>query len=997
MKKRFLAALLCLCLAAVLLPTTALAKDSEAKIYINAAPTTPLESPHAALELGDGWYVNGENGALGTVKTSEPASWNAHFDKSKGVLYLNGFIYTEGDAPYGMYITGGDVTLELTGASEISVTGNTGGSTALGFYNYGASANLLTVQGAGSLTARAENPAGATGAGILGDLLLENGALKGEAAGTGASGVLLLGASGKLTVEGGELSGKPIENKSCYQGVYCKTLKVSGGEVNGEGGQYGICASANVRISGGEVTGASAGFGIYAYGSEIVISGGTVKGEGKKGIYTSYERGISIFGGDSLFIGEAQAVDAESLDLSGYTAPPVITVSTDKSGSPEGTYDEDAISAYKYFRITSVPVPPLALTDNATGDPAIPGTDYTYDTTNGVLRVIKAGDYTLSMAEGVQKTDHRVEVDSAQVKLTLDDVHIEGEYGSPSNSNGGPGALTIAGDVTLTLSGENSLTNGFVEISGYRAYGVFLAQGASLELTGGGSLDITVPNGAGVFLFRAKLLHIAGGNVAITAKNGAGGSDGSSGNEADFMQYQQSDGKVTITASGSTALRANTFTLSGGSLNIDGAARGAAINARYTASVSGGSLGITGSYRTGIWSDKNADDTEAGKGSISFTGGVTDITLGEGGIAIYSGYSHVIKNSTDTDPSAAPALPPHQITLGANMRVTEGGSVVWSSWLPYPETGENNAPEVVWSVYDTFSTDAATITDEGYVVFSGFSNRVRIEPQPDDRSPSYHYFTITATAGAGGVISPSGSVSVRKGADKSFSIVPEAGYSVVDVLVDGVSVGAVRAYSFTDVQKRHAIEAIFAEAAPSAGFSDVDTDDWFFEDVSFVMQTGLMQGTSDTAFAPRAPMSRAMLVTVLWRLAGQPVVNYAMEFEDVPQKQWYTEAVRWAVSERLATGYGNGYFGVADLITREQLATILYNYAKYQGCDVSGAAKLAAYTDAASISGYALTPMKWANAAGLLQGDGDRLAPGGNAQRCQVAAILHRFCETIAK
>ena len=172
-------------------------------------------------------------------------------------------------------------------------------------------------------------------------------------------------------------------------------------------------------------------------------------------------------------------------------------------------------------------------------------------------------------------------------------------------------------------------------------------------------------------------------------------------------------------------------------------------------------------------------------------------------------------------------------------------------------------------------------------------------------------------------------------------------------------------------------------------FTDVGADGWFRDDVQYVYDKGLMTGTTADRFAPNEGMTRAMLVTVLWRQAGSPVVNYAMDFSDVAEGAWYAEAVRWAAAEGVVGGYGDGRFGPNDPITREQLATILFRHLVGDG-----AAELAdwlrPYADADQIGAYAAPAMQWAVGHGVLKGDGDRLDPQGTATRAQVAAVLHR-------
>ena len=192
---------------------------------------------------------------------------------------------------------------------------------------------------------------------------------------------------------------------------------------------------------------------------------------------------------------------------------------------------------------------------------------------------------------------------------------------------------------------------------------------------------------------------------------------------------------------------------------------------------------------------------------------------------------------------------------------------------------------------------------------------------------------------------------------------------------------------------------------PSTGFenpfTDVSESDWFFNDVKFVYQNGLMNGTSATTFSPEGTTSRGMIVTILWRMAGSPDMEdkiWGYPFADVDATAYYGTAVYWARLNGIAGGYDDATFGPNDPITREQMAAILYRYAQYKGYDVSAKADLNKFTDADEISNYALEALQWANAEGLINGKGDGvLDPKGQATRAEAAAILTRFCEQYAE
>ncbi|HBC30691.1 MAG TPA: hypothetical protein DC024_05520, partial [Clostridiales bacterium] len=183
----------------------------------------------------------------------------------------------------------------------------------------------------------------------------------------------------------------------------------------------------------------------------------------------------------------------------------------------------------------------------------------------------------------------------------------------------------------------------------------------------------------------------------------------------------------------------------------------------------------------------------------------------------------------------------------------------------------------------------------------------------------------------------------------------------------------------------------------TVNFEDVKSSDWFYDAVNYVYNAGLMKGNNDTTSSSYADTTRGMIVTILHRLEGSPKANTANDFTDVGLDKYFTDAVAWASENKIVSGYGNGIFGYENSITREQLAVILMNYAKYKGYDVSMRSDLSEFADGEHISPWAKDAMSWANAVGLIQGSQNQLMPTGNAQRSQVAAILQRFIETIAK
>lgn len=187
-----------------------------------------------------------------------------------------------------------------------------------------------------------------------------------------------------------------------------------------------------------------------------------------------------------------------------------------------------------------------------------------------------------------------------------------------------------------------------------------------------------------------------------------------------------------------------------------------------------------------------------------------------------------------------------------------------------------------------------------------------------------------------------------------------------------------------------------ALAAGENPFTDVPASHWAHDDITYVYENDLMNGTDGSLFSPESTTTRAQVVTVLYRLAGQPAADWANPFWDVPASAWFHDAVTWAWENDITGGVSSTHFGAGNAVTREQLAAFLYRYAQDQGYDTSARADLSGYSDAGLVSSYATEALSWANATGLITGTtGTTLSPKGSATRAQVATILSRFCQDV--
>ncbi len=264
------------------------------------------------------------------------------------------------------------------------------------------------------------------------------------------------------------------------------------------------------------------------------------------------------------------------------------------------------------------------------------------------------------------------------------------------------------------------------------------------------------------------------------------------------------------------------------------------------------------------------------------------------------------------------------------------------------------------------------------------------------------------------------------GKDKTITltVIPDANNKIVSlnaVKSDGSKIELVDEgnglYTFVMPESKVTVTAVFGSGASDSDwdktysgcikdntcplylYKDINAGDWYHDGIQFCLSNNLMTGYGNNIFKPDADITRAMIVVMLWRLEGSPLADHEIDFEDADDESWYTEAIRWAYSGGIVTGYGNGRFGTDDSVTREQMITILWRYAKNKGYDVSAgeSADIDSYADAASMAEYAVPAMKWACGSGMVVGKNDSngnktLDPAGSTTRAQGATMMMRFC-----
>lgn len=296
--------------------------------------------------------------------------------------------------------------------------------------------------------------------------------------------------------------------------------------------------------------------------------------------------------------------------------------------------------------------------------------------------------------------------------------------------------------------------------------------------------------------------------------------------------------------------------------------------------------------------------------------------------------------------------------------------------------------------YEIEVSGAAVPDTANYVeAITYVSGVLTVKDRPINIGPVYD---ITVLESDHGTVKASLS-NASEGSTIRLTVTPDEGYSLYSItvraengkLIDVSKSGGV--YSFKMPASAVTVQASFVKGTMKLPFNDVSTYGWFYDAVMYAYSNGIMNGLDTNVFGPNETTTRAMLVTMLYRAAGEPAVSGSNTFRDVAANTWYTDAIIWASTNGIVTGVDDGLFNPNGAITREQLATILYRYAKYVGDDVSASASLAGFTDAGSISDYAKDAMSWAVAAGLFEGrDNGKLEPTGTATRAEIATVFMR-------
>ena len=837
---------------------------------------------------------------------------------------------------------GPDGAVTINGGSVEAHAGGHGAG--IGGGNY-ASGGTITING-GEVSAYA----GAWGAGI------------GGGSGTYGKG----GSGGKITITGGKVYAKGGTNGGAGIGGAAGTNSAggTGGEITITGGDVCAEATRGAGIGGGGLTYYEANPDACGAGGIITITGGVVTATSNVaagiggGGYNSSSDPSKVNGapGGSITISGGTVTATSGREGVGIGAG----ISTASSGS-FNTGDDgkavivaDAISDQSHKSAWRGVVFEGEETGSLFGSTIIPNTDFVVP--GGKTLVIEDGK-TLTVASGIlisiQGTvqGHLVLMPGARIQFGGGPIITVGaetvvDGGGPVSIPGGTGVHIGDGpEITMGSTGGTVGADGSVTVP----------SGGSVQIGGeqGPSTTIVLPGG-GTLMPGNGVIKVPGGSTVQTGDGPTITISGEGGGTVDV------DGGVSIPA--------------GGSLSIgDGQGGDITITPPSGSTVKPGSEG-TVLLPGGSTVQKGDGDSivvpGAGGTLNPDTGEVTfnDFTVtfdSQGGSAV---------DSVDVQPGTLLARPSDPVRVGYR----------FTGWY------RESSCETAWD----FGADRV---DDHITLFAGW-NKISTGGSLPSR-PTYPPQIDTPSVGGSVTVSPA---RPHQGETVVITPTPDDGYALDKIVVndkDGkpVPVEQREDGTFAIVQPYGSatIEVTFKETAPlPLPFDDVLPGAWYEDAVRYVYERGLMTGTGDDSFSPDIVTDRGMVAVILWRVVGSPRVDEQPSFDDVDYEDYYGDAVRWTATEGVATGYEDGRFGPGDSITREQLAVMLYRFAKLEECDVNAVTDLMDFPDAEQVSDFAQEAMTWACARGIIRGVGGiSLAPTSNASRAEVATMIMRFCE----
>jgi len=786
--------------------------------------------------------------------------------------------------------------------------------------------------------------------------------------------------SGTVSASGGTSTFANYEHGGAGVNLdYNSTLHVEGGNLTATGGS----GRADTNKPGGAGIG---GNGI-GDGGIVIISGGSVTAVGGKGGTNGGIDGYAIgSGGEGTYSG--------SLTVTGGT----LAMGNASNPNEYGPY---SIGPYTVdlgdYTITSQTVNLGYINNIRLYDLGFGGMGST------VIIINTNGDFEFTMKPGITTPAQQgilVNPDLNDVTITLNNVKSEG-------------SLDISGpsSVDLYLKGTNSFTRDGHAFNGP----LHLNYKAKLIINGPGSLECSDTNKPGIYLDASAVMTLKSGSVTAT-----GGTP----------PYVDS---INFGGAGVRLAPTSTLRVVGGELIATGGNGRVGTNEPGGAGIGGqrasdgGNVIIYGGYVTAVGGKGGSNDGDDGYaigasgngangGSLNMTGGILQMgnETNQNGFGPAGNY----KVTGGTVYSYGNDVIPPVLSNGSYVRTSSTAaaigfstSIAGEAFGVFQESGLEAPNKVFVANGDSLGTVSGSVSGLTVVLTAGAKDLYIVvkdaagnisEPLkiaiPDYQEGVVQEITVKSTENGSITVSPQ---DPRSGQEVTITVTPETGYKLDKLTITDKNENLIPyttisngLYTFICGANGIVLEAKFSKTIESWNpFSDVNTWNWFHDDVKYIWEKELMIGTSDTLFEPQALVSRAMVVTVLWRLENEPVPTATNPFDDLTD-DWYMSAVAWAAENGIVAGYGDGKFGPHDIITREQLAAMIFRYSTWKGHDTSARADLSKFIDAPQVSYWALDAMKWANAKGLVNGRSDtEIIPLGTATRAELAAILHRFLQ----
>ena len=1031
-RKKLRSVCIALVLCLLLLPAAALAADGTVYGTIEVGGIALTNSENAPTV-----YATTDDSGNVITEGADENNYNVMWDGSTLTL-RNATIqqaeeYGNSRESMAIYRQSGDLAIALVGENTVDAPGN-GSASSCGINLGGGSLTINGEENASLLVFGGPTTNGnSCGIYARGTITIDSGTVTvtGESASAASYGICAGGAvtinDGSVTATSGEAGGNSI-------GIYTSgSVTIEDGTVIATGesaaaASYGIDAVGTVTIENGTVnaTSGKAGgnsVGIYTLNS-VTINGGDVTATAGDAVGSSYgintaniSTSIIVNGGtvtatSGEAYGDSCAIFAES-QTSASAASSSVTINggtvTARAGNAVGRgWYSCGIKIEGFLTITDGTVIAVA------GDAIGAGTKASCGIFSFKNVAISDGDVT-----GIGGTGEYSWGIACNDILTIKGGTVVGKGGPLAGANiqysagiNGMGKVEISGGTVTGTGGDTEAGDSFGICTGdTTSYNVVTVsiKDATVTATGGTAAS---GNSSGISATNTIAdVKVTIEDATVTTTGGTAGTGNSYGIRAETTDTDKS---AEVTINGNSVVRANMT----GEEGVDGKTISGTTTTQENSIVLENGVGT-------VYGDVTLQEnlTVGADESLTIPQGAT-LTIPSGVTVNNSG---VITNEGTIDNQGTLTIEPGGnlagdvtgnqaiykvtgVTLNrSNLSLTAGGnawlraavqpdnaanqSVTWASSDPSVATVDQNG--VVTAVGAGTATITVTTADGGFTATCAVTVRPDIPPA----NPNYR-ITVEATQGGTVTADPT---AAKAGATVTLTPVPDRGYQVGSVAVtdrfgDAVAVTeqADGTYTFTMPNGQVTVTVTFAEAP--LPFPDVTEGDWFYDAVRYAYENGLMDGVGDNLFAPNSDTTRAQLVTILYRLEGQPAPSGDSGFSDVAAGTWYTDAVAWAAENGIVNGVSETEFAPGKDITREQLATILFRYAEAKGYDVSARVDLSAYPDANQIQSYAAESVAWAVAEGLIQGFEDNtLRPAGNATRAQIATILMRFCEGVAK